>query len=146
MNASGRSKRLTRITRALDRLRDAELARQADANTRMSAAKSAAAELDDLDLSASPSWELFPLNWLKFRARLDAETLQHAETAKAAAERARRMEKASEHFSAIQDELEAVRLAKAAADEIFEFIARSADAAKPALGKFSALEGQARKK
>lgn len=135
-----------RITRALDRLKEAELARQASATARMSAAISAAAELDGIELGASPGWEMFPLNWLKFRARIDTETLEHAETARAAAGNARRMEKASDHFSSVQQKLEAAMLAKRSADEIMEFISRPQDAAKPALGKFAAVEIRGRKK
>lgn len=146
MSSRERKARLKRVTKALDMLRETELARQASANARGAAASSAASALDAIELETSPAWALFPQNWLNYRSKLDQEMTDHTAEANLAAAEALRIEKASVRFSELVEKLDAAQLVKQAAQEILDFISISAASDKSALGKIAKLDMISRKK
>ena len=146
MSVGDRKTRLKRIIAALDKLREAELAVQAKANARRNRALAAATDIDAIDLVGSETWAQFPQNWLNFRAKLNRDVTDHSASADAAAREAMRLEKAAERFSEIVGKIDTAQASKRTTEEMLDFVSRSRESSKPALGKFIAVGTEIRKR
>lgn len=139
MSAADRARRLQRIARALDQLREAEALKLQRAQGEVARLTDDMREIEAIDPVSSVTWQNFPDTWFGFRVRLEAERGARAADAEVASRAKQRFEKIGERFAERLDALMRQQQAADDGEQASEFVARDTARGATGLGKLSGL-------